>query len=235
MNIGDVIHSFCLGVSAKQCRSLFYMAQKITRRSLEKFLSRHASDERVLDIGSGGSSYGRFFPNRISVDIDPKRGPDIVGDAHDLPFKDGEFTFVLCTEVLEHVQDPKRAILEMRRVLSLGGTLVLTTRFVYPLHDSPGDYWRFTKYGLQELFKEWDIVELVPETQTFSAIAVLLQRLTFQTRLRFNKITKAFLTLLAYLFDRMNFFVVEEYGDIQRNTKETDIMSSGYYIVCKKK
>lgn len=45
--------------------------RKITRVHLEKFLSRHASQEHALDIGASGSSYQRFFPNRVSIDIDP--------------------------------------------------------------------------------------------------------------------------------------------------------------------
>ncbi len=208
---------------------------KITRRNLESFLSRHATDARVLDIGAGGSSYHRYFPNRVTIDIDPERKPDIVGDAHTLPFRDGEFTYMLCTEVLEHLKDPRTAVSEMRRVLSAGGTLVLTTRFVYPLHDTPNDYYRYTKYGLRELFREWEIVELTPEAGTFSTVGVLLQRIGFQTHLRGGKVSKAFVYALAWIFDHMNWLVREEFGDIKRTEQETDILASGYYLVCKKK
>lgn len=211
------------------------MAKKITRRALEQFLSRHASHERVLDIGAGGSSYHRFFPNRFSFDIDPERKPDLVGDAHQLPFKDAEFKVILCTEVLEHLRDPKIAIAEMQRVLQPGGTLILTTRFIYPLHDVPNDYWRFTKYGLRELFKEWEILELVPEVGTFSTIGVLLQRVTFQTRLRLNRVSKGALAVLAWFFDHAMPRPTAEYGDIGKRSLETDIMASGYYLVCKKR
>ena len=209
--------------------------KKITRARLEDFLKRHASPARVLDIGSGGSSYQRYFPNRVTIDIDPARKPDIVGDAHALPFKDGEFEFVLCTEVFEHLRDPRRAAGEMHRVLTAGGTLVLTTRFVYPIHDSPGDYWRFTKYGLRELFKDWEIVELVPEVHTFSTIGVLLQRIGFQSSLYGGPLTKGVLYALAWIFDHMNWLIRTEYGDIKKSVTETDILASGYYLVCKKK
>ncbi len=210
------------------------MYQKITRRALESFLSQNASSERVLDIGAGGSSYYKFFPNRVSIDIDPARNPDIVGDAHKLPFKDGEFNTILCTEVLEHLKDPRVAISEMKRVLVTGGVLILTTRFVYPIHDAPNDYWRFTKYGLAELFKEWEIIKLVPETENFSTIAVLLQRMTFQTSLYLNKLTKFFLLLTALIVHKLNFLIKGEYGDIQKRTREDHIMTSGYYLICKK-
>lgn len=211
------------------------MFQKITRRNLDTFLEKYATEKKTLDIGSGGSSYSRFFPNRLTIDIDPMRKPDIVADAHSLPFKDEEFEFVLCTEVLEHLKNPPKAISEMKRVLKNGGILILTTRFVYPIHDSPYDYWRFTKYGLQELFKDWDILELIPETQTFSTIGVLLQRIAFQTKLKAGKLAKLKLFILAYIFSHIDFLIKQEYGDIKRKTEEEEIMPSGYYLVCKKK
>lgn len=209
--------------------------RKITRRQLEKFLGKYASEKRALDIGSGGSSYARFFPNRLTIDIDPARKPEIVADAHALPFKDGEFEVVLCTEVLEHLIDPRKAVGEMRRVLQKGGLLILTTRFVYPLHDVPHDYWRYTKYGLHELFKEFEIVELRPEVETFSTIGVLLQRIGFQTNLRANAASKIIVYALASLFTHLDWLIRTEYGDIGKKERESGILASGYYLAARKR
>lgn len=210
------------------------MFQKITRKNLAPFLSKYASSEKVLDVGSGGSSYGKYFPNRFTVDIDPKRKPDVIADAQSLPFRDGEFAMVLSTEMLEHVKDPRKAVSEMMRVLKKDGLLILTTRFVYPIHDSPNDYWRYTKYGLQELFREWTIVEIVSETKSFSALGALFQRMSFQGKYRGGKITKFFLLLSAFLLDHLNWLIVEEYGDIGRSSHEENIFSTGLYVVVKK-
>lgn len=211
-----------------------HMFSKITRRKLKVFLSKYATNKEVLDIGAGGSEYDKYFPKRITLDIDPLRRPDITADAHSLPFKDAEFEYILCTEVLEHLKEPSRAISEMDRVLKPGGKLILTTRFVYPIHDSPNDYWRFTKYGLEELFKEWEVIECVAETEVFSTVAVLLQRIAFQTTLRLNKLVKLNLFIFAYICDHLNFLVKNEYGDIKKETKERNIMPSGYYAVYRK-
>lgn len=47
-------------------------------------------------------------------------------DAHELPFKDESYDFVICAEVLEHLQDPQKAAAELTRVLKKGGTLLAT-------------------------------------------------------------------------------------------------------------
>ncbi len=219
----------------KQSVTYIKMFKKITRAKLDLFLKEHATSDKILDIGSGGSSYDRYFPNRVSVDIDPKRKPDVIADAHNLPFKENEFNFVLSTEVLEHVKDPKTVIAEMKRVLKPRGKLVLTTRFIYPIHDAPHDYWRFTKYGLKELFKDWEILEIIPETKNFSALAVLFQRVAYQTKLHFNIVVKLKLFFFAFVLNHLNWLIKSEYGDIKKEVIEENILTSGYYLVCKKK
>ncbi len=211
------------------------ITSKITRKNLDIFLEKHATTAKIIDVGSGGSSYHRFFPNRISVDIDPARKPDVIGDAHNLPFKDGEVEGVLSTDVFEHLNDPFKAVSEMKRVLKKGGLVIFCTRFIFPIHDSPRDFWRFTKYGLQELFKDFDIIELEPETTNFSTISVLLQRIGYQTKLRWNKPAKFLLFMLAKMLMQCNWLIREEYGDIGRKNNETGMLASGYYLVARKK
>jgi SAM-dependent methyltransferase len=209
--------------------------RKITRRNLDEFLRAFASEERVLDVGSGGSSYDGYFPNRLTVDSDPAKDPDLVADAHALPFSDAEFGLVLCTEVLEHVQEPRVVASELMRVLKECGQLVLTTRFVYPLHESPRDYWRFTRYGLEELFEDWTITTLVTEAKSFSALGVLVQRIAYQCDLRGGRATRFLLFALATVLDRLNWLLRREYGDIRRVRPEDDILTTGLYMVVQKR
>ncbi len=212
--------------------------KKITRKHLRPFLQMYATSAQVLEIGGGrvksNHSYEDLFPNRHTYDIDPKRQPDTVGDAHHLPFSDGSFEFILCTEVLEHLHTPHKAIDEMGRVLKSGGMLILTTRFVFPIHDAPHDYYRYTEYGLRHLFKDWKIIELKAETESFSAIGALMQRLGFQSDLKGGKLTKASLYSLAWLFDRLNSLLKKEYGDIQKHMVTKNNFTTGYYLVAKK-
>jgi SAM-dependent methyltransferase len=211
------------------------LTSKISRRNLDEFLKKHASNEKIVDVGSGNSSYNRFFPNRIAVDIDPLRKPDVIGDAHNLPFKDGEVEAILSTDVFEHLKDPFKAASEMKRVLKPGGKVIFVTRFIFPIHDSPNDFWRFSKYGLMELFKDFEILELEPETTNFSTISILLQRMGYQTKFVFNKPMKVFIFLLARVLEHVNWIIKEEYGDIGRKNKENGMLASGYYMVMRKR
>lgn len=64
-------------------------------------------------------------------------GKFLVASASKLPFKDESFDIVLCTEVIEHVDNQSQAIEEMFRVIKKGGILVITSpnRFFKPLFD----------------------------------------------------------------------------------------------------
>jgi len=66
-----------------------------------------------------------------------------------LQCSDGKYDLVLADQVLEHVRgSPHEAITECFRAVRSGGIVVHTTCFINPIHDAPGDYWRFTPAGL---------------------------------------------------------------------------------------
>ena len=214
------------------------LTKKITRPRLEKFLRKYRSDAKTLDIGCGNDQYGELFPNCTTLDVEPREGVhvDIIADAHDLSeIGDGSFDVVLCTEVLEHLHTPAQAISEFRRVLKPEGLLLLSTRFIFPIHDAPGDYYRYTKYGLQHLLKEFDIEELQSETSTGETLAVLYQRIGFQCDTLWLKPFKLLWFLKAKLMMLFRGIITKEYGDIRHTNEEKDILSSGYYVAARKR
>lgn len=212
------------------------LTSKIVRARLEPFVERHATTGRTLDIGSAHGPYAKHFPNRVSTDIAEGPGVDVVADAHDLsPFPDASFDCVLATEVLEHLHTPERAIREMYRVLAPGGSLVLTTRFIFPLHDVPHDYWRFTSYGLRHLLRDFEIKELVAETGTIGTLAVLYERIGFQCDTFYFKPLGVLWLLSSKLTLLLQRALTKEYGDVTRAERVPAIMASGYYVYAVKK
>jgi len=78
---------------------------------------------------------------------------------------------VICLEVLEHCQNPFKAVSELKRVLKTQGLLLLTVPFLLQYHgkgstsqghDSYPDYWRFTHEGLQSLFSDFTTIDVLP-------------------------------------------------------------------------
>ena len=177
--------------------------------------------------------YGDLFPNRVTMDIEARDGVtvDIIADAHDLHMIDSEsFDVVLCTEVLEHLHSPAKAISEFHRVLKTGGVLIITTRFIFPLHDTPNDFFRFTKYGLKELLKEFEIKDFVEESNTIETLAVMHQRIGFQCDTLWLKPFKIYWFITARIIMLLSRMITSEYGDIGHKKKEKNILSSGYYV-----
>src|SRR3989304_7404926 len=97
-------------------------------------------DGEVLDVGSADGMFSKVILDRThakrltgmeilksSVNWANKhwkkinRMKFVVGDAHDLGFKDSQFDAVFCMEVLEHVHRPLRVLGEFRRVMKKGG------------------------------------------------------------------------------------------------------------------
>ena len=210
------------------------LSAKLTRVTLDRFIVAHASARRTLDLGAQNGPYAAHFPRRIAVDLQPAVGLHARGDAHALPFVDAAFDVVLCTEVLEHLQEPQRAIDEMHRVLKPGGQLLLTTRFLFPIHDAPHDYFRFTKYGLRHLLRQFDHVEIQEETDSVGALAVLVQRLGMQAHTLGSATLRAGWLIAARIVRPLSFLITSEFGDSRRRTPETGIMTSGYHVSCRR-
>ena len=76
--------------------------------------------------------------------------PDVYADAQALPIADNSIDHGLLLDVIEHLPDPDRALAELHRVLKPGGTLTLQVPFLYPLHDEPLDFHRWTSHGLRQ-------------------------------------------------------------------------------------
>ena len=87
------------------------------------------------------------------------------------------FDMVLMLEVLEHVENPFSASKELFRVLKKGGKLIVSTPFIFGIHEAPADYWRFTKYGLQNIFKFFADIKIEERSGFFISISTLLCRL----------------------------------------------------------
>ena len=136
------------------------------RCAINSFMRRVAAEvspaAAVLDAGAGECIYRPLFSGRRYVAVDRAVGDgtwdygrlDALADLGRLPFSDACFDWVFCTETLEHLLWPRRALGEIGRVLKGGGRLALTVPFLQAIHQEPHDYFRYTPNGLRLLLEE---------------------------------------------------------------------------------
>lgn len=107
----------------------------------------------VVDLGAGGR---RIVPWVQTVDFAELPGTDHVCDfvKGRTPFADGSVDLVIATGVLEHVEDDRAFLAEVRRILKRGGLVHIEIPFLQQYHDDPIDCRRYTEPGLARLLTQ---------------------------------------------------------------------------------
>lgn len=135
--------------------SIFQPDRYLLKKQVKKYA--HYISGIVLDAGSGdGERYKNFlkFDKYIKLDINPNSGADIIGSVDSISIENDSVDSIISTQVLEHVKNPQKAVEEFYRVLKPGGYCLATIPQLNELHEEPHDYFRFTRYGLEEIFKK---------------------------------------------------------------------------------
>jgi SAM-dependent methyltransferase len=164
----------------------FIEVAPLERASIYRFVAEQARllpvGRRVIDIGAGEAPYRELFEDQHYVTLDREGTPhsgsvDLHGAADSIPSEDGSFDVVLCTQVLEHVPDPLQVLREFRRILCSGGLVLATVPFLWEEHETPFDYYRYTRYGIEHILYEAGFadVEVTPRTDCFTTAAQLLR------------------------------------------------------------
>ncbi|MGH9340953.1 MAG: class I SAM-dependent methyltransferase [Acidobacteriota bacterium] len=102
----------------------------------------------ILNVGSGEDS--REYGSRtVRIDAFAPACTIRADLGRCLPFSDGVFDGAVCTEVLEHVPDPKLLLAEIARVLKPSAPVVISIPFAFHYHPDPRDLLRLTPPGLR--------------------------------------------------------------------------------------
>lgn len=147
----------------KYLNRIFYpvfLPQIRLKAALESTITPLAVDGvRCLDVGCGDRPYEYLFTHGSYTGIDVMdsgrpinmKQSDHFYDGNVFPFQNDSFDMVISPQVLEHVPDPLVMLKEMARVCKPGGGVVISLPFVYQEHEEPFDYFRFTRFGIEEL------------------------------------------------------------------------------------
>jgi SAM-dependent methyltransferase len=121
------------------------------RPQAERVVAQFPASALIVDLGAGGR---KIAPHVKTVDFVKFPGTDYVSDVTATPFKDGTVDLVIATGLLEHVEDDRKLIGEMRRILKPGGSAYIEIPFLQQYHDDPIDCRRLTQPGLALLLKQ---------------------------------------------------------------------------------
>ena len=130
----------------------------------------------VLELGARGThvdprlhGYRRY----VGVDVHPGPNVDVVGDAHRLSeLVEGPFDAVYSISTFEHLAMPWKVVLEINRILRVGGLLFTATHHTWPPHELPWDYWRYSRGAFEALLNPHTGFELVRAEEGLPAVIV---------------------------------------------------------------
>ena len=110
-----------------------------------------------LDLYCGTQPYRELISARRvwGLDLDQHFGRTDVAGSLPLPFRNGTFSLVVCTQALHLVDDPSAVVREMRRVLCKGGCAIVTVPHIFR-REIPAER-KFSEQQLYELFSGWDV------------------------------------------------------------------------------
>lgn len=149
--------------------------------------SKLGKNKKLVDIGCGRMSYKEFLLRsvfsytgvdhpKISKLYKAKEKVDVYASADKLPFDSGSFGVATMFQVLEYLPSPQEAINESARVLKQGGVLIITSPFMYPIHDGKYDRSRFTGSQISTFLKSANL-KVVKVVQQGSFIEFWIQSL----------------------------------------------------------
>ena len=214
-----------------------FSPRKISRPILRRFVHQHGTTDRTLMIHPE-EGVDRF-PDRFVVSKRKKDNPDILAgtqfpELSQIPSE--SFSTIVCCGLLEHISDPWRFVGELRRILKPGGKLIMTCSSCFSLHESPDDYFRFTPFGIQTLFRDWSGFEVLRgNCGPFTTIGILLQRILLQCEI-FPPL-RPVIEIMVHAFPTLDRFVVRQYGsraEMDESTECDTMMPSNIQLVAVK-
>jgi SAM-dependent methyltransferase len=144
----------------------------------------------LYDLGSGESPYKEFFlvhaDSYVAVDWAGSfhvTKADIEADLNKrLPIDSEVADSIVSLSVLEHLYEPQLMLNEAFRILKKGGSIVVQVPWQWWVHEAPHDYFRYTPYGLDYLFKRAGFVDIEVEPQAGFFTTVVLKLNYFSLR-----------------------------------------------------
>ncbi|MFM7016004.1 MAG: class I SAM-dependent methyltransferase [Bacteroidota bacterium] len=220
---------------------------------LKKYFQDHPfQNATLLDLGCGPRPYYTLYEKKFSKTIGadmadmpfPQKAIDIYCAATQVPLPDESVDCILCTEVMQDLQEPSELIKECYRLLKKDGILIITTPYLVPIADGVWDHYRYTQYGLNYLFKKggFNDLTITPISDVVGAGITLLAKpvlrfwiaLSKITRLKFLRLWFNPLLFITVIIPQLLYMILQALPLIKSILKKFSYGPIGYITVAKK-
>lgn len=220
---------------------------------IETTLRALPAGSSLLDVGAGECAYKPFCGHLdyLAQDIAQYDGTgdgaglhtgqwdtsrlDFVCDLYDIP-EDRQFDSVFCSEVLEHVTDPVRALEKLARLTAPGGRIIVTAPFNSITHFAPYHYCTgFSQYFWRLHFERlgFEIEELTANGGYFDVMDQEIGRLT-RVRRQYHAGLREPLTFLVMLIARLNARLIAALDGPRMARRSAELQCFGWHVVARK-
>ena len=155
-------------------------------RGIKRVVPKYAKG-KLIDLGCGTQPYKNIISPYVELyyGVDYRSTaeghykedtkPDLYSDCTDTKLPSESFDTILSTEVMEHIFDLNKYVAECYRLLKSGGIGIFTVPFSWEIHAEPHDYYRFTKFSLEKLFKSngFTIIDIKPLQGAYATLIQL--------------------------------------------------------------
>lgn len=185
----------CMSMNLRGLASPYFLMRRLQRRAIRLAVAAAPPTGSLIDVGCGQKPHRDLFPGierydgidfgGYSINKDFAAGrPDLEFPADyprtwRLPFADASYDHAAAFEVLEHHPEPRRALSELARVTRPGGRVFLSWPFIFPLHEEPHDFFRYTHHAMDRMAVEAGL-EPLGHWRTGGSVAAVITLLTGQ-------------------------------------------------------
>ena len=216
---------------------------------LKNTLNKIPAGGRILDAGAGeqqfkglcshltyiSQDFAQYNPQNLDEGLQMNKWDygklDIISDIANIPEPASSFDAIMCTEVFEHIINPRDAIKEFSRLLKPKGYLIITAPFASLTHFAPHHYYTgFSNFFYEKelpdnLFK---IIDSQANGNYFEFIAQELRRVnSIASKYSADSLTNKELIALDTVLNGLQRFSGP-------NNKSSELLNFGFHVFAQK-
>lgn len=249
MNLKQIIKRHIL-IKSSQLIKVGTLNESTRIHWLEETLKKIPTGSKILDAGAGEQPFKKFCahlqyvsqdfaqykPENLNSGLQMEKWDygqlDIICDIASIPREDEFFDAIMCTEVFEHIVNPREAIKEFSRLLKSDGSLIITAPFCSLTHFAPYHFYSgFNKFFYEEELKKngFKIIDIIPNGNYFEYLAQEVNRLPYMAKQYSNRKLRKTETTAINKLKRL----LQNLSDADSNSSE--LLCFGYHVIARKK